>query len=197
MQPYDPHEMKSVRRGVNPKKVIAAYKHFGSFRKAGETCGIHKDTAKAILKRYAPDLDIETTLPPKASYNVKNAYSKFAKWHKANAGNSELTHSIKEMAKLAEVSSDAVKCYFYRRRKSAAKLLRTLPDLRKLCVILEDIEGNEIDTRSFAKYKFVIDRYSEKAALRGKPRDIESEVTIVIPSIEVFVKRIAAISKPE
>ena len=40
MSNYDPHELKIVRRGVSIDKVIAAYKHFGSYRKAASVCGI-------------------------------------------------------------------------------------------------------------------------------------------------------------
>jgi hypothetical protein len=188
MKEYDPHELKSIRRGVSAAKVIAAYRHFGSFRKVGELCGIAKGTVKQILERYGVDIEAIADLPEKASYNVKNAYSKFAKWHKANAQNPELTHSVKEMAKLAGVSANTVKCYFYRRRASAAKLLSSLPDLRKHDIALEDIEGSTISTANLKWYKYIIDRYSEKAALQGETP--EREVIVLIPSIEKLVERV-------
>lgn len=192
MKDYDNHELKTVRHGTSPKKVIAAYKHFGSFRKAAESCGVNKGTAKLIISRYAPDLLAHAKLPPKASYNVRNVYSKFAKWHKANADNEQLTRSLGEMAKLAGVSSDTVKCYFYRRRKSAAKLLKSLPKLQDIELELDDLEGSAFSTKSIIAYHFAIDRYSEKATIVGTRKIAESEIPFVaiVPSIELFVKRI-------
>jgi hypothetical protein len=189
---YDNHELKTVRHGTSPKKVIAAYKHFGSFRKAAESCNINKGTAKLIISRFAPDLLAHAKLPPKASYNVKNVYSKFAKWHKANADNESLTRSLGEMAKLAGVTVDTVKCYFYRRRKSAAKLLRSLPKLQALDLELEDLEGNSFKTKTIAAYHFAIDRYSEKATIIGTRLigDAETPFIAVILSIELFAKRL-------
>ena len=51
MSDYDPKELKILRRGVTVKKVIAAYRHFGSLRLAGDACGISKDTVAEVLRR--------------------------------------------------------------------------------------------------------------------------------------------------
>jgi hypothetical protein len=197
---YDPHEPKIFRRGISDARVIAAYKHFGSLRLAGKACNIAKDTVVAVLKRNGIEQKKTTVLPPKASYNPKKIYSDFAKWHKLHASDTDLPNSISAMAKLAGVSADTVKCYFYRRRKAAAKILRALPDLRHLALTLEDIEGKTFETKHLVEYRYVIDRYSERAALQGKVSfpDPAYEVTAVIPSIELFASRIreAATSAP-
>ena len=198
MSDYDPREMKIFRRGISPQKVIAAYQHFGSLRLAGKACGIAKDTVLAVLKRYGIEQKRSVVLPQKASYNPKKLYSDFAKWHKDHAKDKNLPSSVTAMARLAGVSVDTVKCYFYRRRKAAGMLLRELPDLRHLSLSLQDIEGKVFETKSLVEYRYVIDRYSERAAIQGKIGipDPAYEVTAVIPSIEIFAMRVrqAAIS---
>jgi hypothetical protein len=113
---YDPHELKIIRRGVSIDKVIAAYKHFGSYRKAAEVCGIAKGTVKAVVERYHV-VALPASLPRKASYHPKRHYSDFAKWHKAHMNDKNLPHSLAEFASLANSNVNIVKCYFYRCRK--------------------------------------------------------------------------------
>ena len=188
MSEYDPHEMKIIRRGVSIEKVIAAYKHFGSLRKAAHVCNISKDTVNAVILRYkVPHL--VASLPTKASYNPRTHYSTFAKWHQAHASDPNLPHSLGGIAKLSGVNANVVKCYFYRRRKDARKILMSLPDLRKLSLTLEDIEGKTFNSRELEMYRYAIDRYSARAALQGKLEYI-GEVTVLIPSIEQFAKRV-------
>ena len=192
MSDYDPHELKIVRRGVSVQKVIAAYKHFGSLRLAGKACGIAKDTVAEVLRREGIEQIRTTKLPSKISYNPKKMYSDFAKWHKSHMKDNALPRSISAMAKLAGVSANTVKCYFYRRRKQAAKILHELPDLRHLNLQFEDIEGKSFASHDLVEYRFVIDRYSERAALQGTIgfTDPAYEVTAIIPSIEQFAERI-------
>jgi hypothetical protein len=188
---YDRHEIKVFRRGLKPQKVIAAYKHFGSLRKTAKVCGISKDTVKEILERYEVVQITKANLPKKASYNPKKFYSDFALWHKAHANDKDLPTSVTAIAALAGVTSNIVKCYFYRRRKDAAKLLNGLPDLRKLALLLEDIEGKSFSTKKLRNYRFAIDRFSERAALQGFLKDEpDHEVTAIIPSITVFADRV-------
>jgi hypothetical protein len=188
---YDKHEIKVFRHGLSPRKVIAAYKHFGSLRKAAKVCSISKDTVREILKRYEVPQITKASLPKRASYNPKKLYSDFALWHKAHANDKDLPTSVTAIALLAGVSSDVVKCYFYRRRKDAARILNELPDLRKLPIDLEDIEGKIFSTKKLKSYRFAIDRFSERAALQGFVKnDPEREVTALIPSITVFAKRV-------
>ena len=185
---FDPHEMKIIHRGVSIEKVIAAYKHFGSLRKAASACSISKDTVKAVLIRYKVPQP-RATLPSKASYNPKNLYSDFAKWHKAHAADKNLPHGRADIAKLAGVSVNVVKCYFYRRRRAARKMLSSLPDLRKLSVPLEDIEGVKFDSLKLTSYRYAVERYSQRAALQGNLKAV-GEVTVLIPSIEQFAGRV-------
>lgn len=196
---YDRHEMKIIRRGVSVKKVIAAYRYFGSLRKAASACGISKDTVNAVLLRYEVEKAKHAVLPASASYNPKTRYSDFAKWHKAHADEEDLPHSVSGLAALAKVNPNVVKCYFYRRRQGARKILRSMPNLMALPIILEDIEGARIKTSDLADYHFAIDRYSEKAVLQGHMKgDGAIEVTVLIPSIEVFASRVKkATSKSE
>jgi transposase len=194
---YDRHELKIIRRGVSPQKVISAYKYFASLRKAAKACNISKDTVVAVLKRYGIPQKKITRLPQKASYNPRKLYSAFALWHKVHAKDKNLPNSVSEIAKLAGVSADTVKCYFYRRRKAAAALLQSLPNLRDLDLTLEDIEGNDFQTKSLTEYRYVIDKYSERAAMQGKvfiEGTTAFEVTAIIPSIEQFVSRVRAIA---
>jgi hypothetical protein len=198
---YDRKELKILKRGISAEKVIAAYKHFGSLRKTGKACHISKDTVAYVLERYGVEQKITTMLPAKASYNPKNFYSVFALWHKEHAQDVDLPSSVTAMAKLANVSIDTVKCYFYRRRKQAALILRSLPDLRHLPLTLEDIGGKVFESKNLVEYRYVIDRYSERGALQGKVSfpDPAFEVTALIPSIELFASRVRelATSTPE
>jgi lambda repressor-like predicted transcriptional regulator len=180
---------------VSIEKVIAAYKHFGSLRLAGKACGISKDTVKEVLRRSGISQQRSATLPPKASYNPKRLYSDFALWHRAHAKDKDLPTSVTALAKLAGVSVDTVKCYFYRRRKQAAKILRALPDLRKLDLQFEDIEGKLFKSKHLVEYRYIIDRYSERAAIQGELGFVDPayEVTAIIPSIELFALRIKAL----
>lgn len=192
---YNPHEMKIIRRGVSIQKVIAAYNHFGSLRLTGKACGISKDTVVEVLRREGIAQKRSTTLPKKASLGPKHAYSDFARWHNEHAQDKDLPSGIKALAKLAGVSPDVVKCYFYRRRKQAAKLLQGVPNLKRLNVTLEDIEGNTFITSNLSEYRYIIDRFSERAALQGKINNVE--VTAIIPSIEQFVSRVRKIGNDE
>jgi len=130
-----------------------------------------------------------TVLPRKASYHPKRQYSDFAKWHKAHLDDRGLPHSLTALASLAGVNVNVVKCYFYRCRKKAREELSSLPDLRTVPILLEDIEGLVFDSRSLASYHYAIDRFSQKAALQGTLKDV-GEVTVLIPSVEMFVKRV-------
>jgi hypothetical protein len=188
MSTYDPHELKIIRRGVSIEKVIAAYKHFGSLRKAAHVCAISKDTVSEVLTRYHVQRP-SASLPAKASYNPKNLYSDFAKWHKAHAEDLSLPRSRIELAKLSGVNVNVVKCYFYRRRKAARKILSSLPDLRKLDLVLQDIEGHRFHSGDLVSYRYVIDRYSQRAALQGELENL-GEVTVLIPSIDQFAARV-------
>jgi len=193
---YDRHELKTVRHGLKIEKVIAAYQHFGSLRKAAKACGISKDTVVTILKRSGVAQTHMAVLPDKASYNPLSIYSKFAVWHKDHAHDKNLPSSIQGLAKLAGVSCDTVKCYFYRRRKIVSDMLKTLPDLRKLELTLIDIEGNEFNSKRLLEYKYEIDRYSERANVRGTVEFLDPAYEVIVPiaSVEQFVRRVKAIA---
>lgn len=188
MSNYDPHELKIVRRGVSIDKVIAAYKHFGSYRKAASVCGISKDTVKSVVLRYHV-VALSAALPRKASYHPKRHYSDFAKWHKAHMNDVDLPHSLVEFASLSGANVNTVKCYFYRCRKETRRVLASLPDLRTLSVSLEDIEGKDLKTSSLSHYRYAVDRYSQRVALQGMLGD-GVEVTVLIPSVEQFASRV-------
>jgi len=190
---YDRHELKIIRRGVSIDKVIAAYKHFGSLRKAAAVCHISKDTVKAVLRRYNVE-GVSASLPKKASYNPRTHYSTFAKWHQAHVDDPGLPYSRSELAKLAGVSVEVVHCYFYRRRKDARKLLASLPDLRDLDIPLQDIEGVNFKSYELSHYRYAIDRYARRAAIQGSI-ELTGEVTILIPSIELFARRVMRLSE--
>ena len=189
---YDRHEMKIIRRGVSIKKVIAAYKHFGSLRAAGRVCGIHEDTVAEVLRRNGIPQGIAAVLPKKLSYYPKRGYSKFAKWVQEHKNDEVLPYSRKALAELAGVTPNVVKCFFQRRRKAARKILDSLPDLRTLGISLEDIEGFTFPSKHLVHYKYAIERYSSKAIIQG---EIEEEgdrvkVTVLIPSIDLFASRV-------
>lgn len=190
MSDYDRHELKIERRGVSAKKVIAAYSHFGSLRLAAKACGVSKDTVSNVLKRFGIAPVHHVRLSSKLALGPAKRYTTFAKWHAQHLRDEKLPSSVTAIAKLAGVSADTVKCYLYRRRKNAAALLSSLPDLRTLDIAFEDIEGNAFETKSLAEYRYVIDRFAEKAALCGRLKNEKGERTAILPSIEVFVKRI-------
>ena len=192
MSTYDRHELKIIRRGISIDKVIAAYKHFCSYRKAAKACGIDKDTVKAVLLRYGVT-PLRAELPSKASYNPLNHYSDFAKWHKAHADDPDLPYSLSAIAKLSGTSLNVVKCYFYRRRKAAREILDSLPDLRRLAVEMKDIEGEVFKTSSLKRYRYAIHRYSQSAVLQGEIPAL-GEVTALIPSIDRFASRVRKFS---
>jgi hypothetical protein len=188
MSTYDRHELKIIRRGISVDKVITAYKHFGSLRKAAAVCKVSKDTVRNVLRRFHIAAPI-ASLPAKASYNPRNAYSVFAKWHKAHANDMGLPYSRSALAALAGVTPNTVKCYFQRRRAAARKILLSLPDLRDLELTLEDLEGKVFRTHELELYRYAIDRYSQRAALQGK-LEYAGEVNVLIPSIELFARRV-------
>lgn len=192
MSSYDRHELKIVRRGVSVEKVIASYRHFGSLRKAANVCGVSKDTVKNVILRFKVPKSV-AVLPSKASYNPKNHYSTFAKWHQAHADDPTLPHKTGEIAKLAGVKPNVVKCYFYRRRQQARDMLGKLPDLRKLSITLEDIEGKAFNSRELETYHYAIELYAARAALQGIHLSL-GEVTVIIPSIDRFVLRVKKLS---
>jgi hypothetical protein len=192
MSSYDRHELKIIRRGVSVEKVIAAYKHFGSLRKAADVCDISKDTVKNVILRFkVPTLAAD--LPHKASYNPRTHYSDFAKWHKAHAEDEGLPYTVAGLAKLSGVNANVVKCYFYRRRREARKILESLPDLRKLDITLDDIEGKAFSSKLLESYHYAIHRYSASAALQGI-HTLLGEVTSLIPSIDRFASRVRKLS---
>lgn len=179
------------------EKIIAAYKHFGSLRKAAARCGVSKDTVEAVVKRHGiakPSASLSHEVP----YHRVFHYSELAKWHAAHADDPGLPGNLTDFAKLAGVQFNTAKCYFYRRRVKARKLLGSLPVLKELDLPLEDIEGVKFSSRELLYYHFAIDRYAMKAALQGSCVAL-GEVTVLIPSIEVFAARVkkAAISVPE
>jgi len=185
---YDPHELRIIKRGVSIDKVIAAYKHFGSFRPVAKVCNISKDTVRHVILRYNIS-NPNALLPSKASYNPKNLYSDFAKWHKAHVEDTDLPRNLADLAKLAGVEKNTAKCYFYRRRREARKILHSLPDLRDLSLSLEDIEGHVFQASGLEHYRYAIDRYSQKAVLQGT-LEFFGEVTVLIPSIDRFASRV-------
>jgi len=193
---YDRREMKIVRRGVSLDKVVAVYRHFGSLRKTGQVCGIAKDTVAAVLRRRGIELVQTVALPQNPSHSPKRKYSTFAKWHVEHIHDSDIPNSVSAIAKLAGVSADTVKCYFYRRRRAAAKILGALPNLRHLDLVLEDIEGKTFETKYLVDYKYIVDWNSERAAIQGRVTfpDPAYEATALIPSIEQFAARVRAIS---
>lgn len=192
MNKYDPHEMKVIRRGVSPSKVIALYKHFGSLRPVAKICGIAPATVSAVLKRYGISQTSKVSMPKKVSYSSRKLYGDFAMWLKLHSEDDNLPSSVSALAKLSGTSIDSVKCYFYRRRKQSAKILRSLPDLRKLQLSVEDIGGRSYLTKDLINYHYVIDRYSEKAAIQGTILYLGTvcEITAIIPSIEQFAERV-------
>jgi len=191
---YDRHQLKILARGVSIEKVIAAYRHFGSLRKTAAVCGISKDTVAEVLRRQGIS-QVPAALPKRPSYSPISHYSDFALWHKEHAGDEGLPQSVSGLAKLSGVNANIVKCYFYRRRQEARKILKALPDLRKLSITLEDIEGLEFSTKELRSYRFAIDRYSQKGALQGELKGV-GEVTVLIPSIETFASRIGKLISP-
>jgi hypothetical protein len=195
MSDYDPHELKIVRRGVSVDKVIAAYKHFGSLRKAANVCKISKDTVANVLLRYKVS-PLKAVLPRKSFHSSHTHYSAFARWYAAHASDSNLPHSIVEFAALSGSNPNTVRCYLYRRRKEVRKLLMSLPDLRSLDLRLEDIEGFTFSSGDLEHYRYAIDRYSASAVLQGTV-DITGEVTVFIPSVEQFVKRVRKLTSTE
>ncbi len=172
---------------VSVEKILAAYRHFGSLRKAGKACGISKDTVHQIVRDHHIELPT-AALPRKVAYGPARAYSKLAKWHKEHAKDKDLPLSLSAIAALAGVSPNVAKCYFQRRREAARKILNSLPDLRKLNLSLEDIEGKVFDSSGFESYNYAIDRYSQRAAIQGMIAS--HEVTVLIPSIEQFASRV-------
>lgn len=191
MSDYDPHELRVVRNGLNPQKVIAAYNHFGSLGKTAKACGISKTAVTHVLQRYGTGQKKKAKLPGKVALAPNKKYTDFARWHSAHLNDPDLPYGITAIAKLAGVSVDTVKCYLYRRRRMAAKALASLPDLRKLPIALEDIEGNVFETSSLVEYRYVIDRFAAKAAICGKILECSTgEITAIIPSIEQFCNRI-------
>lgn len=191
MSDFDPHELRVIRNGLNPKKVIAAYNHFGSLRKTGKACGISKTAVSHVLERYGIHPQRKAKLPGKVSLAPNKKYTDFARWHAEHLNDENLPTGITAIAKLAGVSQDTVKCYLYRRRKLASKALASLPDLRTIAIQLEDIEGSIIDTTKLVSYHYVIDRFAAKAALCGKLLESSTgEITVIIPSIEQFCNRI-------
>ncbi len=184
---YDPHELKIIRRGVSIKKVIAAYKHFGSLREAGRRCGISADTVAEVLRRNNVS-QLNAALPKKLSYYPRRGYSKFAKWVQAHKDDANLPYSVKAIASLADVSYETARCFFRRRRACARKILESLPDLRDFHASLEDIEERQFFTDELASYHYAIERYAQRAVLQGKIAT--GEVTVLIPSIEQFAARV-------
>ncbi len=170
------------------EKIIAAYKHFGSLRKAAARCGVSKDTVDEVVKR-AGITRPSASLTREVAYHPKFHYSTLAKWHLAHAEDLDLPQNLTSLAKLAGVDFNTAKCYFYRRRVKAREILKALPDLRGLSLALSDIEGHEFNSDLLLSYRFAIDRYSQKAALQGTLQGV-GEVTVLIPSIEVFASRV-------
>ena len=191
---YDNHVLKIIKRGVSIQKVIAAYQHSGSLGFAAKTCGIAKDTVKQVLRRNGIEQKPKVKLPSKATLGPGNVYSDFAQWHKAHAKDKDLPSNPKDIAKLANVSVDTVRCYFYRRRRKAQGLLSSLPNLSTLDLTLEDFGGEKIPSSALTSYRYAIERYSDRAVILGIAGEDDLEVAIPIPSIEIFVKRIKALT---
>ena len=182
-----------IAKEVSTSKLIAAYRHFGSLRPAARSCGISKDLARKILMAQGVEKP-KAFFPKKPSYNPKRRYSDFAKWHKDHASDPNLPFSLKEIASLAGVSENVARCYFYRRRKQARAILSELPDLRKVNLVLEDIEGKKFSSRTLGPYHYAIHRYSERAAIQGTVEG--KEVTVVIASIDQFASRVRKAISP-
>jgi hypothetical protein len=195
-EPYDPKATRVYKQGITAQKVIAAFKHFGSLRMAGKVCGISKETVKRILKEHEVALTPKAIPPEKVNYDPTKPYSPLAKWLKEHSDDKDFPRSFKIIAERSGATRDSVKCYFYRRRKEAAKLLRKLPDLRKVSVELVDLEEKPFLTTSLSSYTYSIDRFASCAVLTGKfAASDKAMVAAVIPSIETFAKRVLKIGK--
>lgn len=79
-----------------------------------------------------------------------------------------LPRDVGKLRQLSGCTSDAIICYFYRRRKYVRQRLGELPDLRDVNVRLVDTFGNTYSTSSLRSYEYLIDKYSLKVRILAK-----------------------------
>ena len=138
--------------------------------------------SERTIRKYFKKAKIQSTRKGRPHY--KNSYSCVVKWVGEHP-EVELPRSSTEMAKLTNCSLDAVKSYFYRKRRDIKKKLQDLPNLRKANLKFKKNETIYY-SQDFLSYSISVDYYTEKLKVKA---DLPTGQTMVFQlSLSVLEK---------
>jgi hypothetical protein len=115
-----------MKREVNVKKVIAAYRMNGSLRKAASVLGLSFWKTRELMKESGFLMKPRGGFSHKGKKKHKPRGGSFARWLRENPS-IKLPLDLQEIAKITGCSPNAIKCSLYRLRKKGKKI----PLLRK------------------------------------------------------------------
>lgn len=115
-------------------------------------------------------------------------YGRIADWLKRHQDR-KIPHDYAKLAEVIGVTRNALKCYFYRRRRSVLSVLRTLPNLTATNVTLADEAGAIVACSSLESYEYLIDRVTLDVSVWATLRDGSTRV-FPIPNWRDFANRV-------
>lgn len=121
----------------------------------------------------------------KTGHRVSPHTGSFARWLKANEGKM-LPRDFDQLRKISGCTKDSITCYFYRRRKKVKGILKSLPDLKRFDIVLEDTFGRTYTTSDFTYYEYMIDKFSLKVSIFARLDDGKG-LYFELPNLQHFV----------
>jgi len=115
-----------MKKKIDPKKMIAAYRMHGSLKKAASVLGISFWKARNLMKKSGYLMKARGGSSHKGKHKKKPRRGSFAIWLREHP-EIKLPLNLQEIAKITGCSSNAIKCSLYRLRKKGKKI----PLLRK------------------------------------------------------------------
>lgn len=176
-----------VRTPMLERRIILAYNRYPSLRQTATLVGASKDFVLAVLRKHGIDSRAKTTARVRLTGREGRETGRIAKWLRENADR-KLPRDYRHIARRAGVSYNALKCYFYRRRRQIKIELDSIPSLQALNATLRTPLGKDVSTAAFATYRFLIDRFSLEVWLEARLENGEI-AAFPIPKWEDFVKR--------
>lgn len=119
-------ERAKVKRPIDVKKVIAAYRMNGSLREAATAMHLSFWKTRTILMSAGFTMKPRGGASHKGKKKNKPRGGSFARWLRLNPG-VKLPLNLEEIASMTGCSKNAIKCSLYRLRKKGKKI----PLLRK------------------------------------------------------------------
>lgn len=189
-------EEKQGRRGrpsiynrIPKEKLIGAYRRFKTVRAAAKALGISHVTLLRVLKENKVDM-LDNREAKQVAMRSSRHTGSFARWLEAHEGE-VLPRDMERLRIMSGCSPNSISSYFYRRRRNMKQLIRSIPDLRRYAVVLQDTFGDTYETKDFAQYEYIIDKFSLEVKILVK-RKRGNTLIFEIPDVRRFKKAVIA-----